>query len=317
MFKTEICEILGIDYPIILGGMVWIGRSELAAAVSEAGGLGLIGAGGMTIEEIETECGKVRMKTAEPFGINIPLLRPDAVEMIDAAAAQGASVISTSSGSPKKYTSYIKDKGMKVIHVVSSVKFAMKCEEAGVDIIVAEGFEAGGHNGFDEITTMALTPQVVQAVKTPVVSAGGIADARGFVAALALGAKGVQIGTRFMATYESAAHPNVKDAVLRLDDNGTCITGRTTIGPTRAIKNALTQRILEEERKGTPPEKLLELIGGGRSMSAFVEGDCVEGTVYCGQIAGAIREIKSVKDVINEIINEAASIIESIQKLIQ
>lgn len=317
MFKTKICDILNIQYPIILGGMVWVGRSELAAAVSVAGGLGLLGAGGMSIEEIESECDNIRQKTDKPFGINIPLLRPDAQEMINVAAAHGASVISTSSGSPSKFTAIIKDKGLKVIHVVSAVKFAKKCEQAGVDIIVAEGFEAGGHNGFDEITTMALTPQVARAVKTPVVAAGGIADGNGFVAALALGAQGVQIGTRFMATHESAAHQNVKDAVLRLEDNGTSITGRTTVGPTRSIKNSLTDMINEEERKGTPPEKLFEIIGGGRSLSACVEGDCVEGSVYCGQIGGAINTIKSVKEVIDEIINEAGLVIGSLNTLIE
>jgi len=317
MFKTEICDILNIQYPIILGGMVWVGRSELAAAVSEAGALGLIGAGGMSIEEIESECDNIRQKTDKPFGINIPLLRPDAEDMINAAAAHGASVISTSSGSPGKYTPMIKNKGLKVIHVVSAVKFAKKCEQAGVDIIVAEGFEAGGHNGFDEITTMTLTPQVVRAVNTPVVSAGGIADGHGFVAALALGAQGVQIGTRFMATHESAAHPNVKDAVVHLEDNGTCITGRTTVGPTRSIKNSLTDMINEEERKGTPPEKLFEIIGGGRSLSACVEGDCVEGSVYCGQIGGAINSIQSVREVIDDIIAEAETVIGSLNPLIK
>jgi len=317
MFKTSVCEILDIQYPIILGGMVWVGRSELAAAVSAAGGLGLIGAGGMSIEEIESECEKIREKTDKPFGINIPLLRPDAEDMINAAAAHGASVISTSSGSPKKFTPMIKGKGLKVIHVVSGVKFAKKCQEAGVDVIVAEGFEAGGHNGFDEITTMALTPQVVRAVNTPVVSAGGIADGHGFVAALALGAEGVQIGTRFMATHESAAHTNVKEAVVQLEDSGTCVTGRTTVGPTRSIKNQLTQMIIQEEVKGTPPEKLFEIIGGGRSLSACVEGDCVEGSVYCGQIGGAIRSIKSVQEVMLDILSEAERILKNLQKLIQ
>ena len=317
MFRTKICEILNIQYPIILGGMVWVGRAELAAAVSEAGGLGLIGAGGMSIEEIESECSHIRQRTDKPFGINIPLLRPDAEDMISAAADNGASVISTSSGSPAKYTQTIKSKGLKVIHVVSGVKFARKCEQAGVDIIVAEGFEAGGHNGFDEITTMALTPQVVRAVSTPVVAAGGIADGHGFAAALALGAQGVQIGTRFMATHESAAHENVKDAVVHLEDNGTCITGRTTVGPTRSIKNSLTDMITAEEKKGTPPEKLFEMIGSGRSLSACVEGDCVEGSVYCGQIGGAITSIKSVREVIDDIIREAETVIGSINTLIE
>ena len=317
MFKTEVCDILNIEYPIILGGMVWVGKADLVAAVSEAGGLGLLGAGGMTIQDIESETRQIRQQTKKPFGVNIPLVRPDAADMIRAAASGGASVISTSSGSPKAYTHMIKEMGLKVIHVVSSVKFARKCEEAGVDIIVAEGFEAGGHNGFDEITTMSLTPQVAAAVNTPVVTAGGVGDGRGFVAALALGAKGVQMGTRFMATHESAAHPNVKEAVLKLEDSGTCITARTTVGPTRCIKYKLTDMIIDEERKGTPPEKLFEMIGGGRSITACVEGDCQEGSTYCGQIGGAIDSLKSAKEVIDSVIREAREMIEALQPLIQ
>lgn len=317
MFKTEICELLGVEYPIVLGGMLWVGKADLVAAVSEAGGIGLLGAGAMTIEEIADELEAVNQRTQKPFGVNIPLIRPDAEDMITTAVKCGASVIATSSGSPKKFTAMIQDQGLRVLHVVPSVALARKAEDASVDAVVAEGFEAGGHNGFDEITTMALIPQVVSAVDVPVVAAGGIADGRGFVAALSLGARGVQMGTRFLATHESAAHANVKDAVIRVTDNGTCITGRTTVGPTRAIRNRLTDTILDAEKRGAKPEELFEMIGEGRSAKACVEGDCEEGSLYCGQIGGAIRELKTARQVIDDMITEAASIIRSLQPLVQ
>jgi enoyl-[acyl-carrier protein] reductase II len=316
MFRTDICEILGIEYPIILGGMLWIGKGDLVAAVSDAGGLGLLGAGGMLVEEIVLELKNVKEKTDKPFGVNIPLVRPDSDEMIQASLDNGASVIATSSGSPKKFTRVIQDQGGKVIHVVANVTFARKCEDAGVDIIAAEGYEAGGHNGHDEITTMALIPQIATAVKTPVVAAGGIADGRGLVAALALGAKGVQMGTRFLATHEASAHDNYKAAVVNLSDDGTCVTGRTTVGPTRAVKNRLTSMIVEAELKGAKPEALFEMIGEGRSAKACIEGDCEEGSLYCGQIGGHIKEIKSAGEVISEMIREAETIVNSLKKMV-
>jgi enoyl-[acyl-carrier protein] reductase II len=317
MFKTEVCELLGIEYPILLGGMIWVGRSELVAAVSEAGGLGLLGAGGMRIDEIDQELEAVGQKTDKPYGVNIPLLRPDAEEMIDASVRGGASVISTSAGNPKRYTRRIQDKGCKVIHVAFNVTGAKKSAEAGVDVVVVEGYEAGGHNGVDELTTMAMVPQAVRAVDVPVVAAGGICDGKGLVAALALGAKGVQMGTRFVATHESAAHPNFKAAVLHVADNSTCITGRTLGGPTRSVRNKLTEMILDAERKGTSPEDLLEMIGEGRSIRACVQGDCEEGTIYCGQIGGYVNDIKSAREVIEETIAEARAIIMSFRSLIQ
>ncbi len=314
MFRTELCEMLGTKYPIILGGMVWVGRSELASAVSEAGGLGFIGAGGMTIKEIERETEDIRRRTKKPFGVNIPLVRQDAWDMIETSIKGGATVITTSSGSPHRFTQMIKDRGVKVMHVVSSVKFAMKCAEAGVDIVVAEGVEAGGHNGLDELTTMALVPQVVDAVDIPVVAAGGIADGRGLVAALSLGAKGIQMGTRFIATYESAAHPNFKKAILNLTDTGTILTGRTTIGPTRCIKNSLTEMIIKAEKDGTGVEDLMSLIGEGRSVMASIEGNMDEGTAYCGQIGGLVKEMKSASQVIDDVISEARQVINSLAR---
>ena len=316
MFNTEICKILNIQYPIILGGMLWIGKSDLVAAVSDAGALGLMGAGGMTIEEIASECTRVKEKTSKPFGVNIPLVRPDSEDMINTAISNGASVIATSSGSPKKFTKMIQEHGCRVIHVVANVSFARKSEDAGVDAIAAEGYEAGGHNGHDEVTTMALIPQVTEAVRIPVVAAGGIADGRGLVAALALGAKGVQMGTRFLASQEAAAHPNYKEAIVKMTDVDTCITGRTTVGPTRSINNKLTEMIVNAERKGAKPEELFEMIGEGRSAMACIEGDCEEGSLYCGQIGGAVKEIKSAKQIIDDMIAQARSIIASLNPLI-
>ncbi len=312
MFKTEICDILNIQYPIILGGMVFVGKGELTAAVSEAGGLGLLGAGGMSLEEIEAELEIVRSKTSKPFGVNVPLARPDSEDMIDVSIKSGASVISTSAGSPKRHTQMIHDRGCKVIHVVSSVALAKKCEDAGVDIVVAEGFEAGGHNGRDELTTMTLIPQAAEALNIPVVSAGGIANGQGFVAAMALGAKGVQLGTRFATTVESGAHQNVKDAIIASSDGDTCITGRTSVGPTRSLKNNLTAQIIKAENEGLSPDKLMEMIGGGRSIMACVDGDCEEGTVYCGQIGGMVNELVTVKEVINTMMAEAQTIVKAL-----
>jgi enoyl-[acyl-carrier protein] reductase II len=314
MFKTPLCDLFGIEYPIILGGMLWVGKANLTAAVSEAGGLGIMGAGGMRIDEIESEIAIIKEKTRKPFGVNIPLVRPDSEEMIDAAITNGASVIATSAGSPQKFTRMIQDRGCRVIHVVANVKFAQKSAEAGVDAVAAEGYEAGGHNGHDEITTMALLPQVSSTVQIPVIAAGGIADGRGLVAAFALGAQGVQMGTRFLATYESGAHEKYKDAVIRMADDDTCVTGRTTIGPTRAIKNKLTAMIVNAEKGGATPEDLFELIGEGRSIKACIEGDCEEGSMYCGQIGGHIKTLKSAKQVIEDVIAEAKAVITSLQE---
>ena len=316
MFKTEVCDLFGIEYPIILGGMLWVGGAELTAAVSEAGGLGLLGAGGMGADQIAREIETIKQKTRKPFGVNVPLQRPDAQTMIEAALEAGALVISTSAGNPKRFTSTIKARGAKVMHVVSNVTFAQKSQEAGVDAVVVEGFEAGGHNGPDELTTMTLTPQCARAVDIPVIAAGGISDGRGLVAALALGAKGVQIGTRFVATWESAAHADYKQAIVDLPDNGTTITGRTTIGPTRSIKNKLTDMIHAAELENTPPQQLFEMIGEGRSARAGIEGDMEEGSAYCGQIGGMVDEIQSAGEVIRDVISMAVEVIESMGSLV-
>jgi len=312
MFRTELCEILGIEYPIIQGGMVWVSYHDLCAAVSEAGGLGLLAGASMMPDELREEIRLVKSRTKKPFGVNIPLRRPQSEDLINVSIEEGVKVVCTSAGNPRKYTRKLHDMGMKVIHVSPSVTLAMKAEEAGVDAIVAEGIEAGGHDGFEEITTMALVPQVVDKVNIPVIAAGGIADSRGFIAALALGAKGVQMGTRFAATYEAQGHPLFKKAIIDASDTGTVITGRR-LSPTRCIKNKLTDRIQEVESRGASAEELLKLIGTGRSRRATLEGDVEEGTIYCGQIAGMIGELKSAREVIVEIIEGAKAILGNLE----
>jgi len=314
MFRTKLCDLLGIEYPIIQGGMVWVSYSDLCAAVSEAGGLGILAGGSMTIDELKEQIGLVKSKTKKPFGVNIPIARPDSDALIGVSIEEGVNVVFTSAGNPKRFTQTIHDAGLKVVHVSPSATLATKAADAGVDAVVAEGIEAGGHDGFEEITTMALIPQVVEKLDVPVIAAGGIADSRCFVAALALGASGVQIGTRFAATHEASAHSNFKNAILNANDTGTVITGRR-LGPTRCVRNKLTETIIEAENKGAGPEELFKLIGMGRSQRATVDGDVEEGTIYCGQIAGLIAELKSAKEVITEIIEGAESLCKELEKI--
>jgi enoyl-[acyl-carrier protein] reductase II len=295
--------------------MVWVSYHELCAAVSEAGGLGILGAGSMTIDELREEIRLVKAKTKRPFGINVPIAKPDSEALIETAIEEGAHVISTSAGNPKRFTGKIQEAGLKVIQVSPSPTLAVKAAEAGVDAVVAEGIEAGGHNGFEEITTMALIPQVVEKLDIPVIAAGGIADSRGFVAALALGAKGVQIGTRFAATQEAMGHSRFKESILKANETGTVITGRY-IGPTRCIRNRLTDEIIEKEKSGISPEDLLKFIGPGRSRRAATEGEVEEGTIYCGQIAGLISELKSAREVVEEIIKGAETLVKELGRIL-
>jgi enoyl-[acyl-carrier protein] reductase II len=307
MKRTRVCDILGIEYPIIQGGMAWISGGELAAAVSEAGGLGTIGrtAGwdgqGDWADNLRKQIHIARERTSKPFSVNVVVLDPRVRDIAELLVEEKVPVITTSAGNPAMLTSFFKEKGSRVTHVVASVRHARGAEKAGVDAIVAEGYEAGGHNGVDELPTFVLVPQVVDAVGVPVVAAGGIADARGFVAAMALGAAGVQIGTRFIATDECLAHPAFKRAVLEALDTSTVITGRT-IGPTRGIKNAFTEKLVDMEYEGTSPEKLEEFIGMGRSPRGQIEGDLVEGELYCGAIAGMVREVVPAGQVVREIV---------------
>jgi enoyl-[acyl-carrier protein] reductase II len=314
MFKTAICDLLGIEYPILQGGMVWVSYNELCAAVSNSGGLGILAGGSMTEDELKAEIKLVKEKTSRPFGVNIPIRKPGSENLVDVAIKERVDVVSTSAGNPKQFTQMIHDAGLKVIHVSPSPKLAVKAADAGVDAIVAEGIEAGGHDGFEEITTMALIPQVVEAVGIPVIAAGGIADSRGFVAALSLGAKGVQIGTRFAATREAQGHPDFKSAIIDAGPAGTVIAGRA-LGPTRSVKNRLTDQIVEMEKRGASVEELLKTIGSGRSRRATLDGDVEDGTIYCGQIAGMIRELKSVDGVITEIIEGAEGLVKKLEQL--
>ncbi len=314
MKRTRLCDLLGIEYPIIQGGMTWIANAELAAAVSNAGGLGLISpnAGAPAVpsmkDNLREQIRKAKGLTDKPFGVNLPLLDPEARELIDITIEEGVRVMACSAGSPKAATQYLKDAGVTVLHVIASVRHAQGAEAAGVDAVIAEGYEAGGHNGFDELTTFTLVPQVVDAVKIPVVAAGGIADARGLVAALALGADGVQMGTRFVATEECIGHQNFKEAVLQAIDTGTVISGRK-LGPTRGVKNKVTTDLLEMEARGATAEELQEFLGMAKARTGQLEGDLDNGEGYCGSIAGMIKEIVSTAEVVRGIVEGAGKVV--------
>lgn len=320
MKKTRICELLGIEYPIIQGGMTWIANAELAAAVSNAGGLGLISpnAGmaveGNPVENLRHQIRKARSLSNKPFGVNFPLTTPRVKELMDVAIEERVPAAVTSAGNPATYTPYLKDGGMKVLHVVAAARHGSKAEMRGVDAVIAEGYEAGGHNGLDELPTFVLVPQLVDAVKIPVVAAGGITDARGFIAALALGAEGVQMGTRFVATHECIAHQNFKEAIIRATDTGTVISGRK-LGPTRSLKNELVAKILEMESHGASAEELESFIGAGRSRLGSLEGDLTNGEGYCGAVAGMITEIVSAGEVVQNIIENSEAIVTKLSKL--
>jgi len=312
--KTRICDLLSIEYPIIQGGMTWIANAELAAAVSEAGGLGIISANagwdakGDLRENLRRQIRLARELTAKPFGVNITVMDPNSRVLVEVVVEEKVPVVTTSAGNPATYTSFFKENGVKVMHVVASCRHATGAEKRGVDAVIAEGYEAGGHNGLDELPTFVLVPQVVDAVKVPVVAAGGIADARGFVAALALGAEGVQIGTRFVATKECCAHPGYKQTVLEALDTGTVITGRK-IGPTRGLRNAFTARMQEMEAQGASGEEMETFIGWGRTRAGQLEGDLEQGELYCGAIAGSIREIMGAGDVVRSIVSGAEEVL--------
>ncbi|MCJ7828968.1 MAG: nitronate monooxygenase [Dehalococcoidia bacterium] len=310
MKHTRLCDLLGIDYPIIQGGMVWIASAELAAAVSNAGGLGLISpnAGmsrnGDQVENLKKQIEIAKGLTSKPFGVNLPILNNPQIEaLVDAVIKARVKVVVTAAGNPALYTSRFKEAGTKVLHLVAAVRHAQSAEKRGVDAVIAEGYEAGGHNGLDELTTLTLVPQVVDAVAIPVVAAGGIADARGVVAALALGAEGVQMGTRFVATRECGAHQNFKDAIVKASDTDTAITGRK-LGPTRILKNEIAAKLLDMEATGASAEELLAFIGSSRSRTGQFEGDLANGEAYCGSIAGMIKEIKSVAEIIRNIVDD-------------
>ncbi len=283
--------------------MVWCSGWRLAAAVSEAGGLGLIGAGSLHPEMLREHIQKAKAATSKPFGVNVPLLYPEIEKIMQIIVEEGVKVVFTSAGNPKTWTKHLKDNGITVVHVVSSSKFARKCEEAGVDAVVAEGFEAGGHNGREETTTFALIPQVRKATTLPLIAAGGVGSGSGMLGAMALGADGVQIGTLFALSEESSAHEAFKQRCIALEEGDTMLSLKK-IGATRLIKNEFYQKVAQLEDRGAAAEELKELLGRGRAKKGIFEGDLVEGELEIGQIASMVKAIKPVKQIVDELVAE-------------
>lgn len=300
---TPITQLFNIKYPIIQAGMIWCSGWELASAVSNAGGLGLIGSGSMYPEILREQIQKCKKATDKPFGVNVPLLYPDIDKHIQIIIEEGVKIVFTSAGNPKTWTKHLKDHGITVVHVVSNVKFALKCQEAGVDAIVAEGFEAGGHNGREETTTLVLIPQVRKAVTIPLIAAGGIGSGQAIAAAFALGADGAQIGSRFAATHESSCHINFKNAIVNAKEGDTQLSLKQ-LTPVRLIKNDFFNKVDALEKAGAKPEELAALLGRGRAKKGMFEGDMVEGELEIGQVSGAIDKIQSVQEVMSELISD-------------
>lgn len=300
---NRITTLFNIKYPIIQAGMVWVSGYKLASAVSNAGGLGLIGAGSMYPEVLREHIQKCKKATSKPFGVNIPMLYPNIEEIMKIVVDEGVKIVFTSAGNPMTWTSYLKEKGITVVHVVSSAKFGLKAQEAGVDAIVAEGFEAGGHNGRDETTTFTLIPMVKEQIKIPIIAAGGIANGNGMLAAMVLGADGVQVGSRFAASVESSAHDNFKQVVLNTKEGGTHLTLKE-LAPVRLIKNKFFEDIQELYTKCPTKEDLSRLLGRARAKKGIFEGDVIEGELEIGQVAGLIHEIKSAEAIVLDMIQE-------------
>ena len=303
MKNNRICELFGIEKPIVQGGMVWCSGWRLAAAVSNAGGLGLLGAGSMHPETLTEHICKMKQATRKPWGINVPLMYPEIDRLMDIIIEEGVRIVFTSAGSPKKYTARLHEAGIKVAHVVSSSLFARKCEDAGVDAIVAEGFEAGGHNGREETTTFTLIPQVRKATTLPLIAAGGIASGQAMLASMALGAEGVQMGTVFALSKESSASDAYKQACTAIDEGGTLLCLKK-IAPTRLLRNSLFNRISEAEARGASADELRQLLGAKASKRGIFEGDTENGEMEIGQIASDIKTIDSVEDIMNRITTE-------------
>ena len=298
---SRITELFKIQYPIIQAGMVWCSGWKLASAVSNKGGLGLLGAGSMYPEVLQQHIRKCKAATDKPFGVNVPLLYPDIDKIMNIIADEGVKIVFTSAGNPATWTGWLKERGITVVHVVPNVKLSLKCEQRGVDAIVCEGFEAGGHNGKDEITTMCLIPQVVDAVSVPVIAAGGIGDGRAMAAAFALGADGVQIGSRFAVTHESSAHEYFKQRVCEAVDTDTVLTLKEVV-PVRLIKNDFQRQVAELEATGGTPDQLKTLLGRGRAKKGIFEGDLKEGELEIGQVSGLIKQTKPAADVFDELL---------------
>jgi enoyl-[acyl-carrier protein] reductase II len=301
--KNRITSLFNIEFPIIQAGMIWCSGWRLASAVSNAGGLGIIGSGSMYPEVLDEQILKCKAATNKPFGVNLPMLYPDIDIHIETIIKHKVPIVFTSAGNPKTWTAHLKSHGITVVHVVSSLKFALKAQEAGVDAVVAEGFEAGGHNGRDETTTMCLIPLVAAELKIPLIAAGGIGTGRGMLAAMNLGADAVQIGSRFIATPESSAHDNFKQTVIHTPEGGTQLTLKE-LTPVRLVKNEFYQKVEKAYENGANAEELEQLLGRGRAKKGMFEGDLTEGELEVGQISGIIKEIKPAAEIVAEILNE-------------
>lgn len=300
---NSITSLFKIKYPIIQGGMIWNSGYKLASAVSNAGGLGLIGAGSMYPEVLREHIRKCQQTTTQPFGVNVPMLYPNVEEILKIIIEEGVKVVFTSAGNPKIWTSYLKENGLTVVHVVSSSAFALKAQEAGVDAVVAEGFEAGGHNGREETTTLTLIPMVKEKISIPLIAAGGIATGRGMLAAMVLGADGVQMGSRFAASVESSAHVNFKESIVSSKEGDTQLTLKE-LAPVRLIKNKFYKQVQELYAQGATKEELIQLLGRARAKRGMFEGDLEEGELEIGQIAGLIHDIQPVSQIFETILSE-------------
>lgn len=301
--QNRITSLFGIDYPIIQAGMIWCSGWRLASAAANAGCLGLIGAGSMYPEVLREHIQKCKAATDKPFGVNVPMLYPDIEKIMDIIVEEGVKIVFTSAGNPKTWTSFLKEKGITVVHVVSNTKFALKAQEAGVDAIVAEGFEAGGHNGREETTTLCLIPMIKEHIQIPVIAAGGIGSGKSMLAAMTLGADGVQIGSRFAASLESSAHDNFKKAIVTAGDGATQLALKS-LAPVRLIKNKFFEKVYEAESRGASKEELQQILGRARAKLGMFEGDMDEGELEIGQIAGNIHEVKSVQDIVDSILSD-------------
>ncbi|MGX7668678.1 NAD(P)H-dependent flavin oxidoreductase [Flavobacterium pedocola] len=300
---NKITQLFNIQYPIVQGGMIWNSGYKLASAVSNAGGLGLLGAGSMYPEVLREHIQKCKKATDKPFGVNVPMLYPNIEEIMDIIVEEGVKIVFTSAGNPKTWTAFLKERGITVVHVVSSSKFALKAQEAGVDAVVAEGFEAGGHNGREETTTLTLIPMVRENISIPLIAAGGIATGRGMLAAMVLGADGVQMGSRFAASFESSSHDNFKQTILEVKEGDTHLTLKE-LAPVRLVKNKFYNDVQDLYAKCPTTEELKTLLGRARAKRGMFEGDLDEGELEIGQIAGLINDIKPVQQIVDDVMKE-------------
>lgn len=310
MFENRITKLLGIRYPIIQAGMIWASGWRLASAVSNAGGLGLIGSGSMYPDVLREHIRKCKAATDKPFGVNVPLLYPDIEQIIRIIIEEGVPIVFTSAGNPKTWTAHLKSNGITVVHVVSSAKFALKCQEAGCDAVVAEGFEAGGHNGREETTTLCLIPAVKKQLRIPLIAAGGIYDARTMLAVMVLGAEAVQIGSRFVATPEASSHPSFKEAVIAAKEGDTQLSIKK-LTPVRLLHNAFAERIQTAERNGADADELTEMLGRGRAKQGMLLGDMQEGELEIGQVSALIDDIKPAGEIVAEIMRDFEILLKS------